>query len=119
MGLRSNGKSFATYDYGIERAAKYGEQFAIIRRWTEDFRGKRGQTMFQGLVDNGNIKKHTNGKWTDVYYQGSKWYFAKFNDQTQKIEHDQEPFAYAFSLSSMEHDKSTSYPKIRTVIFDE
>jgi hypothetical protein len=29
------------------------------------------------------------------------------------------PFAYGFAITSQEHDKSTSYPNVRTILFDE
>ena len=117
FGGRSTGKSYATFKHGIENYAKTGKQFAVVRRWSEDFTGKRGQSMFDALVSNGEIQKATNGKWSGVYYWSSRWYFCRYEDG-QRIT-DSTPFAYGFSISSMEHDKSTSYPDITTVIFDE
>ena len=117
FGGRSTGKSYASYKYGIENYAKTGKQFAVIRRWSEDFTGKRGQSMFDSLVSNGEIQKATGGKWSGVYYWSSRWYFCKYEDGKRVT--DVTPFAYGFSISSMEHDKSTSYPDITTVIFDE
>lgn len=119
FGERSNGKTYAVLKRGIERKAKYGEQLAIIRRWDEDFRGKRGSTMFNALVQNGEIEKATNGAWTDVYYYGSRWYFCRYDEDTGKREVDENVFAYGFGISAQEHDKSTSYPKVTTVLFDE
>ena len=33
--------------------------------------------------------------------------------------YDKQPFCYAFALSELEHDKSTAYPNVTTVLFDE
>lgn len=117
FGERSNGKTYAVLRYGIYRFAKHGEQIAIVRRWQDDFVGKRGATMFDALVSNGEITKATNGEWSGVYYYGSRWYLCRYEDD-KRIVHDT-PFAYGFSISSMEHDKSTSYPDITTILFDE
>ena len=53
FGERSNGKTYAVLKYALERFVKTGEQLALIRRWQDDFTGKRGQTMFESLISNG------------------------------------------------------------------
>ena len=117
FGGRSTGKTYASLLYGLEIYAKTGKQLAIIRRWAEDFKGKRGQQMFDALVSNGEITRITGGKWTGIYYYGSRWFFCKYEDG-QRIT-DNTPCAFGFSIASMEHDKSTSYPDVVTVVFDE
>ena len=102
----------------MEKYIKSGEQFAIVRRWGEDFKGKRGQSIFNGIVENKEISKLTNDTWNGVYYYASRWYLCRF-ENGQKKEVCEEPFAYGFSVASMEHDKSTAFPKITTIIFDE
>lgn len=119
FGERSNGKTYATLKYGLEQWAKDGSQMGIIRRWQEDFKGKRGANLFNALVQNGEIEKATKGKWSSVYYWSNRWYFANYDEKKMKREVCEEPFAYAFALSNMEHDKSVSYPKIKTIVFDE
>lgn len=117
FGERSNGKTYAVLKYALENYVKYGKQLAIVRRWSDDFTGKRGQTMFDALTANGEVTKITNGTWTNIYYYGSKWYFCRY--EKEKRVTDETPFAYGFSISAMEHDKSTSYPNITTICFDE
>lgn len=119
IGERSNGKTFACFRYALERYVKHGEQFALVRRWREDFIGKRGTVMFDALQAEGVISKLTKGVWTGVYYYSGKWYLSVADDVTGKNIIGDKPFCYGFSISSMEHDKSTSYPNIKTVIFDE
>lgn len=118
FGERSNGKTYSVLKYGLEKFCKTGEQTAIIRRWSEDFKGKRGSTMYQALVNNNEIEKLTEGKWTDVYYYSGRWYLCKYNEKEERTILEK-PFAYSFALGSMEHDKSTSYPEITTILFDE
>lgn len=122
FGERSNGKTFSVQYYGLENYIKTGKQMAIIRRYEIDFQGKRGSEMFSHMVNNaklGNIvRKLTNNKWTDIFYWSSRWYLCKYNEKNERIK-DPIPFCYGFSISSQEHDKSTSYPNITTVMFDE
>lgn len=117
IGQRSNGKTYAIEKYGIEQYYKHHKQTAILRRFSEDFTGKRGAAMFDALVSNGEITSITGGEWTGVYYYGSRWYLCRYEDDTRVT--DEVPFAYGFSISAMEHDKSTSYPNITTILFDE
>mgnify|MGYP000180529817 FL=1 len=118
FGERSNGKTYSVLKYGLEKFCKTGEQTAIVRRWSEDFKGKRGATMYQSLVNNHEIEKLTEGKWTDVYYYSGRWYLCKYIEKEERTILEK-PIAYAFALGSMEHDKSTSYPEITTILFDE
>lgn len=117
FGERSNGKTYSVLKYGLERFAEKGEQLAIVRRWQDDFTGKRGVTMFDALVVNNEVSRATKGEWTGIYYYGSRWYLCRY-EEDKRVTHEK-PFAYGFSISSMEHDKSTSYPEITTIVFDE
>ena len=118
IGERSNGKTYACLKYGIVQYVKTGKQTAIVRRFREDFIGQRGSTMFDAIVANGEIKKITGGEWTNIYYWSSRWFLCRYNEHGDR-ERDEIPFAYGFSLNSAEHDKSTSYPNINTIVFDE
>ena len=119
FGKRSNGKTYSVLLKMVKNYAKNGEQGAYLRRYREDFKGKRGATMFDALVANNEISKATNGKWDTVKFYSDRWYFAKKDEEDDRLIADSEPFCYGFSLAQMEHDKSTSYPKITTVVFDE
>ena len=117
FGERSNGKTYAVLKYMLERYASKHIQGAIIRRWRDDFVGKRGASMFDALVVNNEIQKITNGEFTDVYYYSGRWYLCRYDEDTRVT--DEKPFCYGFALTSMEHDKSTSYPEVGTILFDE
>ena len=117
FGERSNGKTYAVLRYGLEQYIKNESQIAIVRRWRDDFTGKRGSTMFDAIVQNGEVSKLTRGEWTGIYYYGSRWFLCRFEGGKRIVAEN--PFAYGFALTSMEHDKSTAYPNIRTICFDE
>ena len=119
IGKRSNGKTFAVQEKIIEDYVNFGHQGAIIRRWEEDYRGRRGQATFQALVDKGIVTKLTKGEWTGITYRSAKWYFSKYDSDLDKIIISEVPFCYAFALTMAEHDKSTSYPNVKNILFDE
>lgn len=118
FGERSNGKTYSVLEYALKEFVKTGGQLAIVRRWQDDFTGKRGMTMFDGVVSNRVVAKFTNNEWTGIYYYGSRWFLCKYDESGKRITMDV-PFAYGFSITAMEHDKSTSYPRITTILFDE
>ena len=117
IGERSNGKTYSVLEYGLQRYIEKGEQMAIIRRWQDDLTGKRGATIFDALVMNNEITRLTAGEWTGIYYYSGRWYLSRYTGKKRVL--NEKPIAYAFSLTGMEHDKSTSYPGVTTVLFDE
>lgn len=121
FGERSNGKSFACLEEGLKNYIATGETMALVRRWLEDFTGKRGSKMFANLESEGVIEKITGGEWTNVYYYGSRWYLCRYEDNGKTVTRitDDKPFCTGFALSAAEHDKSTSYPDVTTIVFDE
>ena len=119
IGKRSNGKTYACLEKIIKEFISTGKQGAYLRRYREDFRGKRGDQLFAAHVANGVITSLTNGEWTSVKYYAGRWYFSKFDALLNKEVRDSDPFCFGFSLSEMEHDKSTSYPDITTIVYDE
>ena len=119
IGERSNGKTYSVFEYGIKKFIETGEQFALIRRWADDFKGKRGQQMFSSQEETGLIKKYSKGEWTGVRYKSGMWFLSKFDEDLQKDVLSEKPMCFAFSLGSMEHDKSTSFNGVTTIVFDE
>lgn len=120
-GERSNGKTTAVLGYALKRYIESGftEQLGIIRRWEEDYKGKNGTQMFEAINALGWVEKWTKGFYNIVYYWGQRWYLAKYDEQGKKLYQDEKPFALGFSITSEEHYKSTAYPDITTILFDE
>lgn len=119
FGERSNGKTYAALKYGIERYLKTGEQMAYIRRWREDLRGKRAENLFANHVANGLIEELTDGKFNEVFYLSNKWFLSYYDKDKNKRYPDSTPFCFGFCLSEQEHEKSSSYPNVTTIVFDE
>lgn len=121
IGERSNGKTYAALEYCLKEYWKSGRQkeFAYIRRWKDDVIGRRAEAVFSGLIQRGAIKKITGGEFTTVKYYSGKYYLANYDDDKGKVISDGVPFCYNFALSDMEHDKSTSYPNVVNIVYDE
>ena len=116
---RGNGKTYSCLKYGIENYFKSDEkeQMAYIRRMEVDFKGKRGAQLFANHEQ--LVEKLSNGKYNRIIYYGGRWFMAYQDPETKAIIRNERPFAFAFSLASMTHDKSISYNDITTTIFDE
>lgn len=120
-GERSNGKTTAVLEYALKDYILSGfvNQIAIVRRWEEDYKGKNGKQMFEGIVNLGWVEKYTKWEYNTIIYYSQRWYLAKYNENGEKIKQMEEPFAIGFAISSEEHYKSTSYPNVKTILFDE
>lgn len=119
IGERSNGKTYAGLEHIIKEYVRTGRQGAYVRRWVEDIRGYHISNLLSGIVENGVIKKATKGQYTGVKYYNRAFYFSYFDEEIGKDVASNEPFLYVFALTEMEHSKSTSYPKIHNILFDE
>lgn len=92
---------------------------AYIRRWREDLRGKRAENLFANHVANGLIEELTDGKFNEVFYLSNKWFLSYYDNDKNKRYPDSTPFCFGFCLSEQEHEKSSSYPNVTTIVFDE
>lgn len=119
FGERSNGKTYAALKYGMEKFIKTGKQMAYIRRWREDLRGKRAESLFANHTANGLITELSDGKYNEVFYMSNKWFLSFYDAEKNKRYPCEIPFCYGFSLSEQEHEKSSSYPNVTTIVFDE
>ncbi len=120
-GERSNGKTTAVLWHGIEEFIDSGyiNDMAYIRRWDEDFSGYKGKQLFEGIVNLGWIEKKTKGKFNSVYYFSKRWYLCKYDSDGERVLTMEKPFCTGFALTGEEHYKSTPYPNITTILFDE
>lgn len=120
FGERSNGKTYASLVEGVKKWVNNdGEQIGIVRRWKEDVIGTRASGIFQALNENGEIERITKGKYQAVIYFARKFYLANYDDEGKAIYNDSDLLGHTFALTDTEHNKSISYPKITTIIFDE
>lgn len=119
FGERSNGKTYSVLLEGVRNYFKDGGEFAIIRRWKEDIIGSRASGIFSALNENNEIYKLSNGEYQGITYRASKFYFCNYDESGKPIYNDGDIFGYTFALSDSEHNKSISFPNVRTILFDE
>lgn len=119
IGERSNGKTFAVLKYCIEQYLKDGGQFALVRRWGVEIQGRRASGVFSAINESGLVGKLTDNKYTFIHYWAGKYYLAYIDDKGKIIFGDDDILGFTFALSEQEHNKSISYPKVKTILFDE
>lgn len=121
-GERSNGKTYSVLEYALERYFQTGEQLAIIRRYDTDFKGEQSmRSCYDSLSCNGNneniVEKLSGGEYNGVQYYASRYYLTKQEgDETVRTKNC---VALAFALNTWEHSKSGSFPRVKTILFDE
>ena len=119
IGERSNGKTYAVLKHGLEEYFKTGGEIGIVRRWQEDIRGNRASGVWSALIENNEIEKISGGKYKGIAYFSRRYYLCNYDDSGKPIYNDSDIIGYTFALSDTEHNKSISYPKITTILFDE
>lgn len=121
FGERSNGKTYNLLLKALKNYVVSGHvnQFAYLRRWKEDVTGRRAARLFAGVVENGEVTKATGGKFTGVHYWAGKFYLCTYDDSGKVKYSDENILGFSFALSDSEHDKSTSFPNVTTIVFDE
>lgn len=120
-GERSNGKTTAVLRYALEEYINSGyvNQLAIIRRWEEDIKGMKAQQLYENVVNLGWIEELTKEKYNSVWFYSQRWYLCYYDDEGNKIAQDERPFALGFAITSEEHYKSSAYPNVTNILFDE
>lgn len=119
-GERSNGKTTAILKKALIQFIESGfkDQLGLIRRWGEDLKSIQVKNLFEGINNLGWVEKYTKGLYNQIIYKNRMWFLAKIenNDIVDVLTY---PFAYGFSIASQEHYKSSTYPNIKIILFDE
>lgn len=99
LGARGIGKTFGWTIYVINRYLKYGEQFIYLRRYKPEF--KKVNMFFDAITNEG-------------YFEGHK-----FEVKNGKFLIDDDTAGYYVPLSTALQEKSSNYPRVTTLLFDE
>lgn len=124
IGKRSNGKTFSIIELMLKEfiTSKETNKGAIIRRYDDDLKPSNFESLLEMFTDNdelGNyIEKLSKGKYNDYIYRSRRFYLCFTNDNNE-VERTSEVFLYCFALTGVEHKKSTSYPNVTNILFDE
>lgn len=120
FGERSNGKTSAVLEKILINWCKKGEQGAYVRRYDEEIKGSKGESVFSSIADErGLVTKYTQGKYQRVVYYNRRWYLATYDADLDKTVKQGEPFCFAFAVNQGTKYKSTAYPGVTTILYDE
>ena len=114
FGMRGNGKSYSVLKHCLHNYKNTGKQFVYIRRWKEDITGFKTETIFVPLDE--EIKKLFGPTYT-IYYYRRQFFLCEEDDEGNRT--NKTLIGYALALSENHHTKSTSYPLVNLILFDE
>lgn len=100
IGERGVGKTFNSLEFCIKRFIKTGEQFIYLRRYKSELK-KSVPHLFDALVTENKFPNN------NIYTKGDSLYC------------DNKIMGYAIPLSTSNILKSTSFDKVKTIVFDE
>ena len=100
IGERGVGKTYGASKFVTSRFINKGEEFVYIRRYKSELQ-KAVPEFFKALINNEEFKDH------------------KLTTKGNKFIIDDQVAGYSFSLSTAQSLKSTNFPKVKTIIFDE
>lgn len=105
IGGRGAGKTYGFKVRAIKNYLKGGKQFIYMRRYPTDFKPKDGEKsitkFFDDIIENNEFPNHT------------------FEVKAGKFYMDKEVIGYYIALSSQTHYRSTPFPKVTMICYDE
>lgn len=113
LGERSNGKSYSSKNLILRQCYIHDEEFIYLRRYDLDTKDSLCVSYFNDCP----VEDMTNGEYSciDVWRKGI--YFSNV-DENGKVVHGKK-IGYCHALSSAEHYKSLSFPKVQYIIYEE
>ncbi len=100
IGERGVGKTYGASKFVTKQFINKGEEFVYIRRYKSEL-AKSVPEFFKALINNDEFPNH------------------KLSTKGNKFIIDDHVAGYSFSLSTAQSLKSTNFPKVKTIIFDE
>lgn len=100
IGERGVGKTYGASKFVIKQFINKGEEFVYIRRYKSEL-AKAVPEFFKSIISNDEFPNH------------------KLTTKGNKFIIDDKIAGYSFSLSTAQSLKSTNFPKVKNIIFDE
>ena len=119
IGERSNGKTYSSLSYALDRYIESGERFAYVRRLSESIRQKYMRELFNGNYATGDVERHLKQKGLDGIRFWTGCFYPTVSGEKGKREMLEEPMGYTFAINTWETSKGASFPEVTTIIFDE
>lgn len=114
IGHRSAGKTYSFKDWAIRDFKKNGKQFMYIRRYKNEIDAVK-DTLFNDIVDKYNIDVCVEGK--NVYMRDRP--DGEYSPKEIKKKFPWKLFGYVVALSQQQMYKSSSFPDVNKMCFDE
>lgn len=111
FGEKSNGKTYSSNLHCLKEYIEKGYKFVYLRRWLEDIQGVAPSSMFNSISANWLVK---NTEYSGIVYYRRAWYLLDKDGNKLR-----DPFAYAMAISQVDHTNGSSFPEVKTIIFDE
>lgn len=108
VGARGVGKTYGCKNQVIKNYLTKGSQFVYIRRYKEEF--KKIKNFFADIID-----KYP--EYEFKVHNGS--FYIRPSSEEEKNENPWEVIGYYIALSTAKVEKSTAFPLVDTIIFDE
>lgn len=115
-GEKSNGKSTAVQMVMCVIFWLYGSESILLRTYNEDFKRGRADGMFNG-IPSGFVSYLTKGVYDSVTYRNFKWYFSRFDQESNKTVLCEKPFCHRMCI--LNAGSSFQFPDVRLIFFDE
>ena len=118
-GERSNGKTYSSLSYALDKLVEDNTRFVYVRRLAESLRLQYMRNLFTGNKKTGDLKNHISKfGWDDLgFYSGAFW--GLIQNEKGKLIRTDEPCGYTMAISTWETAKGGSIPHAKTIIFDE
>ena len=120
IGERSNGKTYGFKQKALLNFVEHGKQFAYLRRFEEEVLPKRLGAYWSDLTDWALpiLREHYPYESFLILPKAGKWTLYGYGDNIKKKEAIGD-LGYYFSLNQTIYDKSTAYPDINLICFEE
>lgn len=113
LGERSNGKSYGVKGFCIKEAYNNGNEFIYLRRYELEVKAVDVESYFADSP----ISEYTNGEYETVTVWRKGIYLANYDDDGKIVRGKR--IGYCMALSASTHYKSTQYPFVKYMIFEE
>ena len=113
-GQRSGGKTYSALKVCLKNYKKNKKRFAYLRRWSDDVNTFKCSTLIKD-----DLVKKIFGKEYTVEYSRHAFKLVHTYEKDGKEKVDKEDIGYALAVSEAKHSKSTNYPDVDIIFFDE
>lgn len=113
LGERANGKSYEVKGHCIKDAYNNGNEFIYLRRYELEIKAVDVESYFADSP----INEYTSGEYETVSVWRKGIYLANYDGDNKIVRGKR--IGYCMALSASTHYKSTQYPFVKNMIFEE